>query len=90
MKANKKFFGVMFVVNMILGIIGFLLMWAVRAMTQNSIIGIVICSVIFMGIAVYLNIYVVKRAKLKTPYFIFGAVVNAVFVFVPTALMMLL
>ena len=90
MKANGRFFGVMFVFNMILGLIGFLIMWGVRALTSNSLVGIVICSLIFLVIAAYFNVFVVKKSKLKTPYFIYGTVVNAVFVAVPTILMMVL
>ena len=90
MKANGKFFGVMFIFNMILGLIGFLILWGVRALTSDSIVGIIICSVIFLAIAVYVNIFVVKKSKLKTPYFIFGTAVNAIFVAVPTVLMMVL
>ena len=90
MKANGKFFKYMFLLNALLGIIGFLILWAVRAITSNSVIGIIITSVIFLAIACYLNIYIVKKSKLKIPYFLFGTVVNAVFVAVPTVLMMVL
>ncbi len=90
MKANGKFFKFSFILNMLLGAIGFLILWAVRAITSNSIVGIVICSVIFLTIALYVNIFIVKKSKLKTSYFIFGTVVNAIFVAVPTVLMMVL
>lgn len=90
MKANGRFFGIMFIFNMILGAIGFLILWGVRAITSNSPVGIVICSVLFLAIAVYVNVFVVKKSKLKTPYFIFGTLVNAVFVALPTVLMMVL
>ena len=89
MKANGKFFKFSFILNMILGALGFLILWAARAITSNNIIGIIICSVIFLAIALYINIFIVKKSKLKTPYFIFGTVVNAIFVAAPTVLMMI-
>ncbi len=90
MNANGKFFKFSFFINMILGAIGFLILWAVRAITSNHIAGIIVCGVIFFAIALYVNLFIVKKAKLKTPYFIFGTVVNVIFVAVPTVLMMLL
>ncbi len=90
MKANGKFFKFSFILNFILGAIGFLILWGVRALTSNNIIGIIICSVVFLAIALYVNIFIVKKSKLKTPYFIFGTVVNAIVVAVPTVLMMVL
>ena len=90
MNANAKFFKFSFVLNFVLGAIGFLILWGIRALTENSIIGIIVCSVIFLAIALYVNIFIVKKSKLKTPYFIFGTVVNAIVVAVPTALMMML
>lgn len=90
MKANGRFFGIVFVFNMILGAIGFLILLGIRALTNNAITAIIICAVVFLAIAVYVNLFIVKKSKLKIPYFIYGTMVNAVFVAVPTALMMLL
>jgi len=90
MKANGKFFGVMFVFNTILGLIGFLLLWGVRALTDNSVVGIVICSCLLLSVANYINLFVVKKSKLKTLYFLFGTGIYVIFVAVPTALTMLL
>ena len=90
MNANGKFFKFSFLLNMILGAIGFLILWGVRALTKNHIAGIIACGVVFLSIALYVNLFIVKKAKLKTPYFIFGTVVNAIFVAVPTVLMMVL
>ena len=90
MNANAKFFRFSAVLNLILGAIGFLILWGIRALTANNIIGIVICSVVFLAIALFVNIYIVKRSKLKIPYFIFGTAVNAIVVAVPTILMMVL
>ncbi len=89
MKANGKFFRFSFILNLLLGGIGFLILWGVRALTSNNIIGIIICSLIFLAIALYVNIFIVKKSKLKTPYFIFGTVVNAIVVALPTVLMMI-
>jgi hypothetical protein len=90
MKANGKFFKFSFILNFILGAVGFLILWGVRALTENSIVGIIICSVIFLAIALYINIFIVKKSKLLIPYFIFGTVVNAITVALPTMLMMVL
>ena len=90
MKANGKFFKFSFALNFILGAIGFLILWAVRALTDNNIIGIIICSVIFLAIALYVNLFIVKKSQLQTPYFIFGTMVNAIVVALPTVLMMVL
>ena len=90
MKANGKFFKFSFILNFILGAIGFLILWGVRALTENSIVGIIICAVIFLAIALYVNIFIVKKSKLLTPYFLFGTAVNAIVVAVPTVLMMIL
>ena len=90
MKANGKFFGVMFVFNMIFGLVGFLITWGIRALTSESIIALVICFMIFITLADYINLFVVKRSKLKTLYFLFGSAVNLVFLVVPTVLTMVL
>ena len=90
MKANGKFFGVMFVFNMILGLIGFLILWGIRALTNDSVIGIIVCEIIFTVFAVYINYFVVKRSKLKLPYMIYGTIINLLFFNVPTVLMMVL
>ena len=90
MNANGKFFKFSFILNFVLGAIGFLILWAVRAITSNHIAGIIVCGVIFLAIALYINLFIVKKSKLKTPYFIFGTVINAIFVAVPTVLMMML
>lgn len=90
MNANAKFFKTMFLVNAVLGAIGFLILWAVRAITSNSVIGLIITAVVILGFAAYLNFFVVKKSKLKTLYFLYGTVINAIVAFVPTVLMMVL
>ena len=90
MKANSRFFGIMFVFNMIFGLIGFLVMWGIRALTSNNIIGIILSSCAFVGLAIYINLFVVKKSKLKIPYFMYGTVINVIFIAVPTALTMIL
>ena len=79
MKANGRFFGVMFIFNLICGTLGFLILWGIRALTDNSPIGIAVFGVIAVVIAVYVNLFIVKRAKLKTAYFLYGALINIVF-----------
>ena len=76
MKANGRFYGFSAIFNFVLGVIGFLILWGVRVLTKEAILGFVICGIIFLALAVYVNLFVVKRAKLKTVYFIFGTVVN--------------
>lgn len=90
MKANGRFYGFSTVFNFILGVIGFLILWAVRAITSEHIAGFIVCGVIFLAIATYVNLFIVKRAKLKTLYFVFGTVVNLVVCAGFTALTMLL
>ena len=89
MKANGKFFKFSFLLNFVLGAIGFLILWGIRALTSNSPVGIIICAALFLAIAVYVNLFIVKKSKLKTPYFIFGVVINAIVVALPTVLMMI-
>ncbi len=88
MKANRKFFIFSFIFNFILGGIGFLIFWPIRVFSDNHIAGFIICGIVFTAIAVYINFFIVKRSKLKTPYFIFGALVNIVVFSVFTALVM--
>lgn len=90
MKANAKFFGVMFVFNMIFGLIGFLITWGIRALTSESIVALVICFVLFITVADYINLFVVKRSKLKSLYFLYGSVIHLIFLAVPTVLTMVL
>ena len=75
---------------MILGLVGFLVMWGIRALTSNNIIGIILCSCAFVDLAIYINLFVVKKSKLKMPYFMYGTVINVIFIAVPTALTMIL
>jgi len=89
MKANSKFFTFSFIFNFILGTIGFLILWPVRALSDNHIAGFIVCGVIFTAIALYVNLFIVKRSKLKTPYFIFGTAVNLIVCAGLTALVML-
>lgn len=90
MKANGRFFGVMFVFNMIFGLIGFLITWGIRALTSESMVALVICLVIFTTIADYINLLVVKKAKLMTVYVLYGPAINLIFLVVPTVLTMVL
>ena len=90
MKANGRFFGIMFVFNMIFGLIGFLITWGIRALTSESMVAKIICLVIFAFLADYINLFVVKRSKLKIPYFLYGSTINLVFLVVPTVLTMVL
>ncbi len=90
MKANGRFYGFSAVFNLILGVIGFLILWAVRAITSEHIVGFIVCGVIFTACAAYVNLFIVKRAKLKTPYFLFGTVVNLIACAGFTALTMLI
>lgn len=78
MKANGRFFKFSFLINLILGTIGFLILWPINALSNNHIAGFIVCGVIFIAIALYVNLFIVKRSKLKTPYFIFGTVVNVI------------
>ncbi len=78
MKANGRFFGFTAILNIILGAIGFLILWPIRALTANSVVAIAIIGVIFAAIAFYVNFFIVKRSKLKTGYFLFGTVINIV------------
>ena len=90
MKANARFFKFSFLINLILGAIGFLILWPVRALSNNHIAGFLVCGVIFTAFALYVNLFIVKRSKLKTKYFIFGTVVNLIVCAGLTALMMLI
>lgn len=89
MKANGRFFVFAFIFNLILGTIGFFILWGIRALTSEAIASFIICGVLFAAIALYVNIFIVKRAKLKMPYFIFGTCVNIVFLVLFTVLTML-
>lgn len=90
MKANGRFFGIMFIFNMILGLVGFLITWGIRVLTSEAIVGIVICCILFFTVADYINIFVVKKSKLKMPYCAYGITVHLVFFIVPTILTMLI
>ena len=89
MKANGRFFSFTAIFNIILGAIGFLILWPIRALTDNSIVAIIIVGLIFAAIAFYVNFFIVKRSKLKTPYFLFGTIVNIIVCAGLTALQML-
>lgn len=90
MKANARFFKFSFLINLILGAIGSLILWPVRALSNNHPAGFIVCGVIFTAVALYVNFFIVKRSKLKTPYFIFGTAVNIIVCAGLTALMMLI
>lgn len=90
MKANGKFFSFTFMLNLILGVIGALIFWPIRFLSKNNIIAFIVCGVIFMAFALYVNLFIVKRAKLKTPYFIFGSVIYLIALAGLTALIMLI
>ncbi len=74
MKANGRFFGFSTIFNLILGAIAALLLLPVRA----YIVLFIVLAVVFAAIAMYVNFFIVKRSKLKIPYFIFGTAVNIV------------
>lgn len=86
MKANKKFFTFSFILDLILGLIGFGILAIVGAVSDKAILGLIICSGIFTALAVAVNLFIVRRSKLKTPYFLFGTAVNIICFFVPSAL----
>lgn len=90
MKANKKFYQVMFIFNLILGAIGFGIIALVSALSAKAIVGYIICWALFTAFATYVNMFVVKRSKLKTVYFLYGTTVNIIFFLVPSLLLLLL
>ena len=90
MKANGKFFSFTFTLNLILGVIGALVFWPIRALSGNHIAAFITSGVIFTAFALYVNLFIVRRAKLKTPYFIFGTAVYVIFLASLTALIMLI
>ncbi len=83
MKANRRFFVISFILNMILGLAGggiFWAVWAIGASTATKwVVEMIVCSLIFATVAVYVNMFIVKRSKLKTVYSIYGIAVNLVF-----------
>ncbi len=89
MKANSRFFVFSFIFNLILGTVGFLILWGIRALTGEAVAAFVICGVLFVAFALYVNLFIVKRSKLKTPYFVFGTCVNVIFLVLFTVLTML-
>lgn len=86
MKANKRFFSFSFILNLILGLIGFGILAIVGVVSEKAIVGLIICAVIFSAIAFAINMFIVRRSKLKSVYFIFGTIVNIVFFLVPALL----
>lgn len=90
MKANGRFYRFSTIFNLVLGAIGFLILWAVRAISSEHIAGFIVCGALFTVFAAYVNLFIVKRSKLKIPYFIFGTLVNLVACAGLTALTMLL
>lgn len=90
MKANGKFFRFTFILNLILGAIGFGIIALVSALSAGNIIGYVVCWALFTAFAAYVNLFIVKRAKLKVGYFAFGTVINIIFFLVPSLLLWLL
>ena len=90
MKANGKFFKFSFMLNLILGAIGIGIIAIVSAISSAAIAGYIVCWVLFAAFAAYANLFIVKRAKLKTGYFAFGTVVNVIFFLVPSLLIWIL
>ena len=90
MKANKKFYQFTFILNFILAAIGFGIIALVSALSAKALVGYIVCWSIFTVIAVVLNLFIVKRAKLITAYFAFGAAVNVIIFAVPSLLLYLL
>ena len=90
MKANGKFFRFTFLLNLILGAIGFGIIALVSALSAKAIVGYIVCWAIFTILAAYVNLFIVKRSKLKIGYFAFGTVVNIIFYLVPSLLLLLL
>ena len=90
MKANGKFFRFTFILNLILGAIGFGIIALVSALSAGNMIGYIVCWVLFTAFAAYANLYIVKRSKLKVGYFAFGTVVNIIFFLVPSILILVL
>ncbi|MBQ9116159.1 MAG: hypothetical protein IJY04_03965 [Clostridia bacterium] len=90
MKANGRFFKFTFILNLILGLIGFGIIALVSALSAKAILGFIICWVLFAAFALYVNLFIVKRAKLKTGYFAFGTVVNLIVFLTPSLLLLLL
>ena len=90
MKANGKFFLFTLMLNLILGAIGFGIIWLVSALSAKALVGYIVCWAIFTAFAAYVNLFIVRRAKLKTGYFAFGTVVNIIFFLVPSLLLFLL
>lgn len=84
MKANGKFFKFSFIFNVILGAIGFLILWLICSVTDKAAIGIIICSVLLLAVALYVNVFIVKKSKLKIMYFLFGTLINIITVVLPT------
>ena len=90
MKANGKFFRFTFILNLILGAIGFGIIALVSALSAGNIIGYIVCWALFTAFATYVNLFIVKRSKLKVGYFAFGTVVNIIFFAVPSILLLVL
>ncbi len=90
MKANGRFFGVVFVLNLILGLIGGLIFLGINALASGAIWGIIVCGVLFAAIAVYVNLFIVKRSKLKVGYFAYGTIINLAVFGIISALIMLI
>ena len=90
MKANGKFFRFTFLLNLILGAIGFGIIALVSALSAKAMVGYIVCWAVFTIFAAYVNLFIVKRSKLKIGYFAFGTVVNIIFFLVPSLLLLLL
>ena len=90
MKAHGKFFRFTLLLNLILGAIGFGIIALVSALSAKALVGYIVCWAIFTAFAAYVNLFIVRRSKLKTGYFAFGTVVNIIFFLVPSLLLFLL
>ena len=91
MKANGKFFRFTILLNLILGgFIGFGIIALVSVLSAKAMVGYIVCWAVFTIFAAYVNLFIVKRSKLKIGYFAFGTVVNIIFFLVPSLLLLLL
>ena len=90
MKPNGKFYKFSVILNFILAAIGFGIIALVALFTQGNIIGYIVCWVLFAAFAIYANMFIVTRTKLKTVYFLFGTIVNIIVFLVPSLLLILL
>ena len=77
MKANRKFFTFSLLLNVVLAAAGFGILMAVRALSATNPIALASAGALLLASAVTINLFIVRRSKLKTPYFLFGTSINA-------------